>query len=291
MAWGNEGDVNHANQDMIGQANCRLEVTDPDEGDAAILAATPHDGANDFALRISDGKSRFEDKVIADDLTVSGVLELNGDNNISGDASAITILDELHVNEALFMEAGGQCEAEFTFTAGVNVGGALVVGPGDAAGVIDARPGAGPTARDLQIGTNAGTDDVVIGHAGHNLEVNSDVLDLVGALQVGPVDGAGLIDSGGTLATPRHLKIGANVGTDNIQLGNGNGVVDILQTGRMNSNGLVLNDAAAVDTPNTGCGLIFNDAGHGGAGDAIDFYTEGELRGWIDENGWNVPAP
>lgn len=76
-----------------------------------------------------------------------------------------------------------------------------------------------------------------------------------------------------------------NVHADDVQIGNGDGFVDMFQITRMNSFGLVLNAAPAVNEPLTGCGLVFNDAGHGN-GDAIDFYTEGTLRGWIDQNGW-----
>jgi len=232
------------------------------------------------ALLVTSGKSEFEaDVIMSSDLAVDGAISAN-DVDV---AANVDIEGVLRVGPAAgggLIDSGGTAVTPQTLSIGtenitddvvighgghdlvvnsdlLDLDGALQVGDALAAGSIDA--GGNPNAQNLQIGTNATTDDVVIGHAGHDLVVNSDNIDLVGALQVGPADNPGLIDSGGSVVTPRHLKIGTSTSTDDVQIGNGAGFVDMFQIARMNDNGLVMDDAATVAA---GTGLIFNDAGH-----------------------------
>ena len=139
---------------------------------------------------------------------------------------------------------------------------------------------------DLEIGTTADTDDLILGRNGKDVNVVDD-LNVGGVLLVGPGNADAQIDANGS-AGIQDLKIGADsVHTDDIILGHGaaTSVVDIKQTARMNSKGIVMNNAAAVDTALTGCGIIFNSNGHGN-GASIDFYTLGALQGYLDSTGF-----
>ncbi len=195
------------------------------------------------------------DGVGARDLEIGGQ-NSTADIDIGRNGQDVNIADDLNV--------GGDCE----------ITGGLQVGPGNDVAVIDADGD-----EDLEIGGNAGTADVIVGR-------DEQLVKVQGSMRVGPGDDAGLIDGNGTAVTPRDLKIGTGTITDDVVIGNASGVVDIKQTLRMNSKEVVVNDAASVSTLLTGCGLVFNSAGHSGGGPSIDFYTEGILRGWIDSNGF-----
>ncbi|MFH0765880.1 MAG: hypothetical protein V2A61_05610 [Calditrichota bacterium] len=152
-------------------------------------------------------------------------------------------------------------------------------------GRMDAQvDGANP--RNLEIGSQNASADIVLGRDGHEVRTVDD-MKVGGDLNVGPTNDGGRINSGGTALTPQSLKIGTLTGTADVVLGRAGRTVDHSCQARLNSNGIVLNNAAAVgDIPTAGCGFIFNNGGHGG-GPAIDFYTEGVLRGWVDSLGFH----
>jgi len=121
---------------------------------------------------------------------------------------------------------------------------------------------------------------VEIGRSGKKAIVRSD-------LKVGLANATGRIESGGTIAAPQDLKIGANGETDDIIIGRAGQTIDMFGQARMNSNGIVMNGAGSVDAA-TGCGMLFNPDGHPGpAMPCIDFYINGAVVGWVDANGWN----
>jgi len=153
----------------------------------------------------------------------------------------------------------------------------------------------------LYLNADPGTFDVVISHedtfeAQHNpatVRVLSPRMTLgstLGELQPGQLDGNGIE---GLEPVPLDLRIGTRGITGDVHIGREGQTVNVLTQARLNSNGFVLNNASAVDdVPTAGCGFIFNDAGHGGGGAAIDFYTGGTLRGWVDSLGFhNAPLP
>ena len=310
-AWGNNNnqpDGVQYNQDMISGIGDHsiLEIVDADVNGPALSVTNSNAGGAALALSVPNGKSEFGSPVtMFSDFTCEGIITcgdidsesaidlegalkvgpINGAGEIDSGGSAVLSQNlNIGTNNVTNVVVIGQAGNDVQVAAAVlDVVGDLHVGPAGAAGDIDSG-GNGVAPRDLNVGTNAGTDDVVIGHAGHDLVVNSDNIDLVGALQVGPADNPGLIDSGGSVVTPRHLKIGTSTSTDDVQIGNGNGFVDLMQITRLNDNGLVLDDAATVAA---GTGFIFNDAGHG-AGDSLDVYAGGALIGWFDANGWVV---
>ena len=192
----------------------------------------------------------------------------------------VTVVADLNVGDDLNviddLSVGGDC----------GIIGNLLVGAPLAAAAINAA--GNPVAMPLNIGAAATTAGVNIGRNGQQVSIADDLLiggdcDLAGALQVGALAAAGTIDAGGN-PNAQDLQIGTVATTDNVVIGNGDGVVDMFQIARMNSFGLVLDGAATVAA---GTGLIFNDAGHG-FGDALDVYTGGALRGWFDANGWTA---
>jgi len=138
-----------------------------------------------------------------------------GDIYIGRSTKDVNVLGDLTVNGAL--HADGQ----------------LRVGPAGGVARIDAN-----AAHDLQIGTLGGTDDVVIGQSGKNLESASAKVDLEGELRVGPTSGAGKIDSGGVAGstTDRDLYLGTQTVTQDVYLGRSgqttlvNGAINVTQT-------------------------------------------------------------
>ena len=98
------------------------------------------------------------------------------------------------------------------------------------------------------------TGDVEIGRDGRTTRVRSDLL------KVGQENDAGQIDSGGTGVAPQKLKIGTTGQTDDISLGRASQTVDLQCQARMNSNGIVMNNAANLVAAN-GCGMVFNAVG------------------------------
>ncbi len=171
----------------------------------------------------------------------------------------------------------------------VTVNGNLVVG-GAAAAVakIDAELD-GASARKMKIGTQASTDDITLSRAGKDVNVADD-LNVDGDLKVGPTDDGGVIDSGGTVVSPQHLKIGTSTDTEDVLIGRADQTVDMMAQARMNSNGIVMNGASSV-TDALGIGFVVNAVGHGN-GASIDFYINGVVQGWLDATGFvNAPLP
>ena len=84
----------------------------------------------------------------------------------------LRVTEELHVNDLLVAEAAAcvvgnlTCESNVHLEADLRVDGDVVVGPGDAAALIDAR-----NSQDLQIGTSASTADVQISRAGQTVDM------------------------------------------------------------------------------------------------------------------------
>jgi len=202
--WGNGQDV-RAGVDMQSPAgNFNLEVTDINAARSALKATNSN--GNGLALE------------------AIGKTKLDGDVEI--DNGILNCREEVHVFDQLFAESAALIVGTLTCESGVSVDGNLTVGPSDAAGNINS--GSVPaTPRDLNIGTQTRTDDVVIGRAGKNVEVNSAKLDVDGDLKVGPTDASGKIDSGGSIVTPRSLLIGSGAETSNVVISHDDGDVAI----------------------------------------------------------------
>jgi len=105
-----------------------------------------------------------------------------------------------------------------------------------------------------------------------------------GDLFVGPNNGAGKINSGGTVANPQNLSIGAGTETANLQLGRAGQLVDFNTLLRMNGNGMIMNNAASLTAAN-GFGIVLNPVGWGN-GPSYDFYFNGMVLRYCDATGW-----
>ncbi len=255
------------------------DVRDPEEEEASQAGTFINTGtlANDRALKVT-GKTEMV-----------GELAVNGSIIISGPEQGLYTEnnDTLHVGstETTGLVIIGNADEGARILGDVVITGTLKVGEGVAPASIDT--GGDPDPLNLNIGAGASTADVTLSRAGKDVNVADD-LNVGGDLKVGPDDGGGFIDSGGTVVSPQHLKIGTSTDTEDVLIGRANQTVEMMAQARLNSNGIVMNDAASVnDVPTAGCGMIFNDAGHGN-GDSIDFYTGGTLRGWLDSTGFVV---
>jgi len=189
---------------------------------------------------------------------------------------AVAIADDLSVGDDLSIL--GDCD----------LAGALLVGPGGAAGTIDSG-GSAVTPRGLSIGTTNVTSDVTIGRAGTDVIITDDLSVGGGLVLDGHVSGFGgnQIDFDDEVHTNEALFIEAGGQCEGeftfTNAVNINGFLDIDAIARMNSNGLVLDGAANVVA---GTGIVYSAAGH--ANPAIEFWTDGNLAGWMDVNGWHV---
>jgi len=211
------------------------------------------------------GLSIFDGKVRVGPSDGDGLIDSNG---TTGTPRSLLIGSQDRTKQVKIGNIGQHVQVE---------GGLLVGGDNLAPAIIDATLD-GVSSRVLAIGTQSTTDDLEIGRSGKISNVKSQ-------LTVGPGLAAGSIDANGTGVTPENLKVGTDSITDDVIIGNGSGIINLKQKTRINNKEVVLNTAESVTSTNTGCGLVFNDTGHGN-GDAIDFYTEGVLRGYIDQNGW-----
>ena len=217
-------------------------------------------GRNGIVVGIAD------DLNVGDDLSVGGALAVTGaitgasltipDADVNGTALKVTNSFD-NINAAAILAVG-----RVNITANTTVAGGSY-------GLILQNNHANAASRSLVV-------------SGAKADFGVDV-DLHGELRLGPANNPGLINSGGSAETPRNLIIGGLNVTDDVLIGNGDGVVDIMQTGRMNSFGLVLDESANVVA---GTGIIYSAAGH--ANPAIEFWTDGNLAGWMDVNGWHA---
>jgi len=157
--------------------------------------------------------------------------------------------------------------------------GNVVVGPDDAVGRIDAN-----NTHDLQLGTQAGTDDVAIGRSGKNVEIAAAILDVEGEFRIGSTSSAGKVDSGGSSSSPLNLLLGSQNVTADVQLGRSGKIVDVMGNERVNSNQVIVNGASSL-TATGGAGFVFNSLGHGN-GASIDFYINGVMVHYLDATGW-----
>ncbi len=162
------------------------------------------------------------------------------------------------------------------------VGGDLSVGPTDDAGHIDSG-GDDLSPQDLEIGTQDGTSDVIIGRNGQQARFDG-ALAVMQAVQVGPSDSAGQIDSGGSALSPQDLKVGTDSVSSNLILGRSGKKVDIKGDARMNGAELIMDSSSGLSS---GCGFVYNATGSGTAGESIDVYIGGTKVGYWDANGWH----
>ena len=145
----------------------------------------------------------------------------------------------------------------------------------------------------LNIGTQQRTRNVVIGRIDPadpeaHVTVNSALLVGNDMGQGGRIDAA--LDGGAA----RNLEIGHQNTTADVHVGRAGQTIDMFTQTRMNSNAIVMNDAANIVAP-TACGIVFNEVGHG-FGRSLDFVINSQVVGWADAQGIHVqpqpvPAP
>ncbi len=307
-SWGNEEETTE-DQHMESPEGYHLKVTNADENGPALYAKNDNAGANALALEVV-GKAYLSSLTrIGDHLTCEAechVLETlfaEAEVNVVGHLNcedAVSIDGQLAVgpnNAAGEIDSGGNPQDLKIGTRNVtsdveigrdgrevNVKGRLDaeenirVGTAANDGEIDAAD----DARDLKIGTDSDrTKNVIIGRDDQSVIVRSDML------MVGQANETGKIESGGTVAAPQDLKIGANGETDDVILGRAGQTIDMFGQERLNGNAVIMNNANAITDAN-GCGLLFNPDGHPGpAMRCIDFYINGAVVGFVDANGWN----
>jgi hypothetical protein len=135
--------------------------------------------------------------------------------------------------------------------------------------------------RNLNLGTQAGTDNVVIGIVDHNVTVRGNLL-----LGGGPADPA-VIDADLDGVGARILAIGNQNSTDNVVLSRSGKMTDIMGDSRFNGNEMILNDADNITDSDPypekgGAGLMF-DPNNGDP--RINFYINGAIVGYCDRLG------
>ena len=178
-------DVNVADDLNVGG---KVVIDDLDENATALKTTNSNAEANALALEVV-GKTKLNGAVsmgqAGGKVTVMGELRVN---------------EELHVNDLLVAEAAAcvvgnlTCESNVHLEADLRVDGDVVVGPGDAAALIDAR-----NSQDLQIGTSASTVDVNLSRAGQTVDMmgqarlNSNALITNNAASIIDVAGCGIV--------------------------------------------------------------------------------------------------
>lgn len=106
------GDCDLAGALLVGPAGAAGAI---DSGGSAVTPRGLSIGTTNVTGDVTIGRAGT-DVIITDDLSVSGKLIVNGHVEGFG-GNQIDFDDEVHTNEALFIEAGGQCDGAFTFNA------------------------------------------------------------------------------------------------------------------------------------------------------------------------------
>jgi hypothetical protein len=281
QVWGQVGEETEkvADQDLVSLGNEIIEVVDIEDDARIALKASNKDGASSVAIEaegqlkvtavsLNNPASKGIDVVntstnaSARALKVQGTSELDGKTLVDGHLVITGAENGLYTEGGLPLLIGttaatgqvimgnagdgvrviGDLEADDNLDVGENlsVEGDVLIGPGNATAEIDAA--GTPNAQILEIGTNNTTADVVIGRVGTDVQIADD-LEVNGDLRVGPVGGAGEINAGD--AVGQNLQIGGGNGTANVVLGRANQTVDLNCQARLNSNALVMNNAAS----------------------------------------------
>jgi hypothetical protein len=256
--------------DMHGVADQNLMSTT-----LCLKNASQMDGS--CALEVDDAPSHFNRRVHVQINRGAGEIDSGHPGEEHADPTDLKIGTCLNHTNDLYLSREGQ----LTEVQGrLQIDERLNVGPADDVGQIDAN-----NAHDLQLGTQNATDDVVIGRSTKNVEIAAAVLDAEGEFRIGPNNGAGKIDSGGSAGTPEDLKVGTQTVTSNVQLGRSGKIVDVMCNERLNSNQMIVNGVASLTTSG-GAGFVFNSSGHGN-GASIDFYIGGVMLRFVDATGWH----
>jgi hypothetical protein len=168
--------------------------------------------------------------------------------------------------------------AQWTAVKGLlNAEGHIQVGTG-----ADGKVDASANNRNLLLGTDANaTNNVEIGHVGQNFWTKVvNLFKSVAHIQVGDANNDGKVDAA---ANNRDLKIGTDT-TGNVRLSRANQTIDMFGQARMNSNAIVMNNAAAHNVAGS-IAMIANAVGHGN-GPSIDIWINGVMVRFVDRTAW-----
>lgn len=296
----------------LGNTAHSVVVNAPVRFGGAHLAAAQIDGALDGAAsrNIAIGTQNTsadvilaragQDVIVQEDLGVRGVLTVGPNNNVGqidgnnshklqlGTQNATTDVDISRSGRTTTVKSALVVDQALTAT------GNVTVGPSNNVGQVDAN-----NSHTLKLGTQNATTSVEIGRNGQTATVNgalsvsqtsnlsgnvqmSSNAAILGSLTVGPLAAAGSIDAGANPGAA-NLQIGTGNHTSNVVVSRNGQTTDIMGQARLNGNGLVMNDAAAV-TDALGLGFRYNANGHGN-GASIDVYVFGVVVYYFDQDG------